>query len=319
MVGYYVGTLLELQQTEAVITPSIYGTMIGLLVGLVLIFIEQRLRRVSLRGLSSIVFGLLLGIFMAKMIIKIMTLIPLSPFVLSVSELVITIIFSYLGAVMALRGKDEFNIVIPYVRFKRQDASDGAVLLDTSSIIDGRICDIYKSGFLSGRLIVVRSVLQELQQLADSNNDMKRQKGRRGMELLRNMQKDTTIEIKIHEDDITNATGVDGKLIALAKIMDASICTTDFNLGKIAAVQGINVLNINTLANSVKPIVFAGDMIEVKLVKEGKEQHQAVGYMDDGTMIVVSDANQYVGQTKNVVISSVLQTSAGKMIFAKLG
>jgi len=317
LVGYYVGTLVDLKSFDSTVEHyPIMGAQIGCVCGLILIFIEGRLRRVSVRGLSSVVFGLLLGIFMAKLISNIISLLPLGDFVLAVSEIVLTLIFSYLGAVMALRGKDEFNIIIPYVRFKRQDVSEGYVLLDTSAIIDGRIYDIYKTGFLSGRLIVARSVLKELQQLADSEDEIKRGKGRRGLDLVHKMQEDSKVEIRVHEDDPTAAPDVDSKLILMAKVMEASICTTDFNLSRVAIVQGIPTLYVPDLASSMKPTVFQGDKISISLVKEGKEHDQAVGYLADGTMVVVSNAKDDIGQTASVEITSILQTQAGRMIFA---
>ena len=309
VVGYYVGELLF---------QPLFGLQVGLLSGLLLIFVESRLRRVSVRGLSSVVFGLLLGVFMAKLLSDIISLLPLGEFILSVARVALTVIFSYLGAVMALRGKDEFNIIIPYVRFRRQDVKEGIILLDTSAIIDGRISDIYKLNFLIGRLVVPRFVLQELQKLADSSDDIKRQRGRRGLELLKLMQNDPKVDVHIHEDEMTEVGEVDAKLVSLAKLMDARICTTDFNLAQTASLQTIEVLNVNELANSVKSVVFIGEELDVKLTKDGKEANQAVGYMDDGTMVVVSDAKRFVGQNVHAVVTSVLQTQSGKMIFAKL-
>jgi len=218
----------------------------------------------------------------------------------------------------ALRGKDEFNIIIPYVRFRRQDVKEGVILLDSSAIIDGRISDICKAHFLNGRLVAARFILQELQSLADSADDIKRERGRRGLELLQTMKNDPEIDIHIHEDELTDNSDVDSKLITLAKIMDARICTTDFNLNRTATLQGIEVLNVHELVNAVKSVLFTGDTIEVKLIKEGKETHQAVGYMEDGTMIVVSEARKLIGQSVMADVTSVLQTQAGKMIFAKL-
>ena len=308
-VGYYIGTIVD---------HPILVLEIGLLFGLVLIFLEQRMHSISMRGLSAMVFGLLLGVFMAKLISDILALIPLGQFFHSVSRVILTIIFSYLGAVIALREKDEFNIVIPYVRFNRQDASGGSILVDTSAIIDGRIVDIYKTKFIPGRLVVPRCVLIELQKLADSADDIKRQRGRRGMELLRMMQSDPKVDLHIHEDDMTEEFGVDTKLMRLAKLLDAKICTTDFNLSRIAALQKINVLNVYELVNAVKSVVFTGENLNVRLVKEGKEADQALAYMDDGTMIVVSDARHLIGQKVTVKVTSVIQTQAGKMIFAKI-
>ena len=295
-----------------------HGVVIGLLGASALIFIEAHMRKVTVRGLSSMVFGLLLGFFMAKLISDILSLIPLGDYIHAISRVILTIVFSYLGAVMALRGKDEFNIIIPYVRFRRQDLKEEVILLDTSAIIDGRISDIYKTGFLAGRLVVPRFVLQELQRLADSDDDTKRQRGRRGMEIVRAMQEDAAVDVRVHEDDMTGHEGVDIKLMKLAKLMDARICTTDFNLTRVASIQSVIVLNINDLVNSGKALVFPGEELEVRLLKEGKEQNQAVGYMEDGTMVVVTDARKFIGQKIKVYVSSALQTQAGRMIFAKL-
>lgn len=307
--GYYVGSLLQV---------PMLGLGIGVGSAVLLILLERSMQRVSVRGLSSMVFGLLLGFFMAKLLSDILSLVPLTEFVRSVSRVILTLMFSYLGTVIALRGKDEFNIIIPYVKFRRQDVKDGVVLLDSSAIIDGRITDIYKTHFLVGRLVVPRFILHEIQALADSADDTKRERGRRGLELLRLMREDSKMDVHIHEDDLIGSEPVDSKLIRLARMMDARICTTDFNLGRTAELQGVDVLNVNELVHAVKSVLFTGDQIEVKLIKEGKESHQAIGYMDDGTMIVVSNARELIGQQVKVDVTSVLQTQAGKMIFAKI-
>ncbi len=311
VVGYYVALLLHVKD-------PLSGVFIGLLCGLILIFIEFRLRRVSVRGLSSVVFGLLLGIFMAKMIANILALMPLDPFISSISELVLTLVFSYLGAVMALRGKDEFNVIIPYVRFKRQDLADQIYLIDSSAIIDGRVFEIFRIKSIEGRMVVPRFILQELQKLADSADDLKRQKGRRALELLRNIQSDSKMDLHIHEDELTGTQSADEKLVILAKTMDARICTTDFNLSQRAFLQGVNILNIQELANSLRPVLFVGDVLDLRLVKEGKDHDQAVGFLDDGTMVVVVHARSSIGQNVKVQATSILQTQTGKMIFAKL-
>lgn len=307
--GYYIGLFFQL---------PVLGIQAGCLSGLVLIFLESRMRRVSVRGLSSMVFGLLLGVFMAKLISDIMMFLPIGVFWHSVTKVILTLIFSYLGAVMALRGKDEFSIIVPYVRFRRQDSRDKVILLDTSVIIDGRVADIYKINFIPGRLVVTRSVLQELQALADSADDLKRQRGRRGLELLKSMRADPKLDLSIHEDEFHRDQLVDERLIEQAKMMDAALCTNDFNLSEIAALQGVEVLNIQELARSVTPVLFNGDALTVRLVKEGKENAQAVAYMDDGTMVVVNRAKDKIGQDVTVRVNSILQTNAGKMIFADL-
>jgi uncharacterized protein YacL len=308
-VGFYLGSI----QNQYVL-----GLGFGLTAGIMLILLESSLTRVSVRGLSSMVFGLLLGFFMAKLLTDILSLLPLGDFVQSILRVILTLLFSYLGAVMALRGKDEFQIIIPYVRFKRQDVNERTVLLDTSAIIDGRIADIYKSNFFLGRIVIPRFVLQELQKVADSQDNLKRQKGRRGMEVIKNLQKDGKIDLIIHEDDVPGEQEVDTKLVRLAKMMEARICTTDYNLSRIASIQGVEVLNINELVNAVRPVVLAGEELDIRLVKEGREPNQAVGYMDDGTMVVVSEARKLIGQKVKSVVTSVLQTQAGRIIFAKL-
>jgi len=309
IIGYQIGIINQ---------NPLVGLGLCLLGGSLLILVEANLRQVSVRGLSSMVFGLLLGLFMAKLVADIISLLPLGEVLKPILRVILTLVFSYLGAVMALRGKDEFNLIIPYVRFKRQDLKDGVVLLDTSAIIDGRVSDIFKSGFLGGRLVVPRFILHELQRLADSEDDTKRQRGRRGMEILKVMQKDPVTDVRIHEDDLSGNEAVDLKLVKLAKIMDGRICTTDFNLSRIASIQGIEMLNINDLVNAVKPVVFTGEELEIKLLKEGKEANQAVGYLEDGTMVVVSDGRRALGQTVKVYITSALQTQAGRMIFARM-
>lgn len=310
VVGYYIGFLLD---------EPLIGAQYGLVCSLILILIEKLISKVSVRGLSSVVFGLLLGVLMAKLISNILNLLPLGDFLSSVSEIVLTLIFSYFGAVMALRGKDEFNIIIPYMRFKKQNSYEGKTLLDTSAIIDGRVHDIYNAKFLSGRLVVPSFVLKELQVISDSNDDVKRQKGRRGLEILKKMQEDRHIDITIHdEDELGMGEGVDTKLIHLAKLMDARVCTTDFNLASIASFQGVEILNVNELANVVKPVVFIGEGLRLKLIKKGKEPGQAVAYLDDGTMVVVKNAAEFIGQDKEVIISSIIQTQTGKMVFGQI-
>jgi len=273
-VGYFIGSLL---------LEPVLGALTGCLCGLVLIFLEQRMHRVSVRGLSSMVFGLLLGVFMANLLSNILSLLPLGDFTQSVTRVTLTLIFSYLGAVMALRGKDEFNIIIPYVRFQRRNLDEGVTVLDTSAVIDGRIADIYKTNFLSGRLIVPRFVLQELRKIADSDDDIKRERGRRGIEILRLMQDDPKVDIYIHEDELEEKQDVDAQLVKMAKIMESRICTVDFNLARTASLQGVEVLNIHELVDAIKSVVFTGEKFQVKLVKEGKEKGQALAYMDDGT------------------------------------
>lgn len=294
------------------------GIAMGALVAIILILGEVGLRKVSVSGLSSAVFGLILGLIMAKLVGDAFSLTTLDASLLSRIRVGLTLIFCYLGMVMALRGKDEFNIIIPYVRLRRQDQSQDVVLLDTSVIIDGRIVDICKTRFLGGKVIIPKFVLRELQQIADSTDPIKRQRGRRGLEILNTIQNEPGMDITIHEQDFSETSEVDAKLVLLAKLLEAKILTVDFNLNRVASIQGIKVLNINELANALKPVVFPGEEMHIKLIKEGKEHNQAVGYLDDGTMVVVEDARRLIGQDVNVLVTSVLQTQAGRMIFTKI-
>jgi uncharacterized protein YacL len=217
-----------------------------------------------------------------------------------------------------LRAKDEFNLVIPYVKFMRENKPERLVLLDTNIIIDGRIQDVCATGFLDAVFIVPRFVLNELQYIADAADDVKRVRGRRGLEVLKMLQLNPCVEVKFHENDVPDVKEVDGKLIQLAKMLPAEILTNDHNLGRIAELQHVKVLNFNELAKSLRPVVLPGEKLTVRLLKEGREPQQAVAYLDDGTMIVVNRARRLVGQEIEVTVSSVLQTAAGRMAFAEV-
>jgi len=263
------------------------------------------------------VFGLLLGIIMSKLVADAFSLLPLGEDIMSLVRTTLTLTFCYLGMTIAMRGKDNFNIVIPYVRLSRQDQSETITIVDTSVIIDGRIVDICKTRFIENKLVVPRFVLRELQQIADSSDSIKRQKGRRGLEVLNILQKEMGLDIVVNEEDFPDIKEVDAKLVKLAQLLEAKVLTVDFNLNRVATIQGIKVLNINELANALKPVVFPGETMEVKLLKEGKEVNQAVGYLEDGTMVVVEEARKFIGQSVRVVVTSVMQTQAGGMIFTK--
>ncbi|MBI5144880.1 MAG: PIN domain nuclease [Candidatus Omnitrophica bacterium] len=297
---------------------GLMGAIVGGFLALLIILMEIGMRKVSVKGLSSMVFGLILGLIMAKLLTDAFSLARIPPDQLALVRVTLTIVFCYLGMVIGLRGKDEFNIIIPYVRLRRQDQTRELTILDTSVIIDGRILDVCKTNFLEGRLIIPRFVLRELQQIADSTEPLKRQRGRRGLEILHTVQKEYGQNISLHEEDFAEVPEVDAKLVKLAKLLEAKILTVDFNLNRVASIQGVTVLNINELANALKPVVFPGEHMQVKLIKEGKEHNQAVGYLDDGTMVVVEDARRLIGQEVKVAVTSVLQTQAGRMIFTKI-
>ena len=276
------------------------------------------MRRASVSGLSAAVFGLIFGLIMAVLLSFALNMVPMTETVRASLRVVLMLIFCYLGMVIAMRGKDEFNLVIPYVRLTRQDVSAELIILDTSVIIDGRILDISQTKFIEGRFLIPRFVLKELQQIADSKDSLKRNRGRRGLEILSKIQKNPHIDVRIHEEDFPDMADVDGKLVKLAKVLNAKVFTNDFNLGKVAELQGVRILNINELANALKPIVLPGEMLEVKVVKEGKEYNQGIGYLDDGTMVVIENGKHLLGQPAKTIVTSVLQTTAGRMIFAKM-
>ena len=306
---------------EASLAPRSAKTQIrkGAAAAFFIILLEHGLGKVSLRGLSAAVFGLILALMVSRFLTDAIDLIPqLDKTTGSAIKLVLVLLLAYLGMVFAMRGRDEFNLIIPYVKFERQDQKDMVLLLDTSVIIDGRILDICQTKFVEGRFVVPRFVLKELHQVADSSDALKRNRGRRGLDILNKLRKVPAVSVKIHEEDFPEITGVDEKLVKLAKLLGAQVLTNDYNLNKVAEFQGVTILNINELANALRPVVLPGEEMEVRLVKEGKEHNQAVAYLDDGTMVVVDNARKLIGSPAHVSVTSVLQTSAGRMIFAKL-
>ncbi|MDD4294586.1 MAG: PIN domain nuclease [Candidatus Omnitrophica bacterium] len=298
--------------------PQFYGILGGLAIGIVVVLIEAMARKVSLKGLTSAVFGICLGLLLAKLFGEALKVFHMDKIIVDNTQYIVSVIFIYLGLTLGLKGESEFNVVIPYVKFKRQELREEAIVVDTSSIIDGRILDIVKTGFLEARFLVARFVLNELQALADSTDHMKRQKGKRGIEMLHLLKKEPNIEVVIFDDEVTAVKTVDEKIIHLGKERDAKVLTTDYNLNRIAQLQGVQVLNINDLANALKPIFVAGERFSLRLVKEGKEHNQSIGYLDDGTMVVVENAKWLIGKTANVEVNSVLQSPSGRIVFAKL-
>jgi uncharacterized protein YacL len=294
------------------------GSGVGFVGAILIVFLELGMRRFSIRNLSAAVFGLVFGFFMAWILTSVLRLIPMSIEMFASFQIVLILVFCYLGMVIAMRGKDEFNLIIPYVKFARQDKKDDIIILDTSVIIDGRIADILHTRFVEGRFVIPRFVLKELQQIADSQDALKRNRGRRGLDILNKIQKSPDFEVRIQEEDFPEVKEVDAKLVKLAKLLSGKIFTNDFNLNKIAEIQGVPVLNINELANTLRPVVLPGESMDVRITKEGKEYNQGIAYLDDGTMVVVDNSKHMIGQAAKVIVTSVLQTSAGRMIFARL-
>ncbi len=295
---------------------------IGSGVALVIVLLEAFGRQVSLKGLSSAAFGIFLGLTLAWIVGKTLEQLPIRKDVpqdfINNIKIFVTFIFVYLGLTLGIKGKDEFHLVIPYVKFKRQEMTEESIVMDTSSIIDGRILDIVKTKFIEAKFIVPRFVLNELHALADSTDHMKRQKGKRGIEILHSLKKEPNIEVEVLDQPVDEAHSVDEKIVRLTQTLDSKVLTTDYNLNRIAQLQGVSVLNINDLANALKPSFIAGQRFSLKLIKEGKEQNQAIGYLEDGTMVVVEGAKRLIGKTVTVEVSSVLQSSSGRIVFTKL-
>jgi len=296
----------------------IVAVVIGLATGGAVIGVDKLLKGFSLRGLSSATFGLFIGWTISYFIGNSVLFSFIDPDTKLIAQIIMYVVTAYLGMVIALRGSDEFNLVIPYVCFRREDRPERLVIVDTNVVIDGRILDVCATGFLNAVLIVPRFVLHELQYIADAAEETRRARGRRGLEVLKALQKNPHVEVKIHEDDVAAIKEVDGKLVQLAKMLNAEIVTNDYNLNRIAELQRVKVLNLHELAKALRPVVLPGERLAVKLVKEGREPDQAVAYLDDGTMIVVNRARRHIGHEIDVIIDSVLQTSAGRMAFGDL-
>ncbi len=316
-----IGGLLSAQFGADYSVLPVWGWfVIGLAFGGCLIGVEillHRLSGVSIRGSSAAVFGLIFGLIMAKLLSDAIGSAGLEPRAMNVIRLIMTWVLVYMGMVIAMRGQNEFNLVIPYVSFTRQNRLDDRFVIDTSAIIDGRIADLCKTRFLEGRLVIPRFVLRELQTIADSSDAIKRNRGRRGLDVLRELQRQTAIEVRIHEDDASLTGEVDEKLVKLAQLIDAKLVTTDYNLNKVAELQGVVALNVNELAQVLRSVVLPGEPLEVKPIKEGKEPNQSVAYLDDGTMVVVENGRHLIGQTIRAMVISVLQTAAGRMVFVR--
>ena len=296
------------------------GLILGLLLGLIVILADRLLKGVSLRLFSSATFGLLLGLIFANLLMASQVLRYQSETMQWAVRLVVYAVFGYLGMMLAMRSsRDEFSLIIPYVRFARETTQHEPLVVDTNVIIDGRIADLCATGFLSSSLIVPRFILDELQTLADSHDPTKRERGRRGLEILNQLQRSRELELRIHETSAEDAdVGTDARLVRIAKVLKARLLTNDHALTQIARLERVGVLNLSDLARALRPSVVAGDELDLHLVKEGREAHQAVGYLPDGTMIVVNHARPHVGKTRKVVVSSALQTAAGRLIFAEL-
>jgi uncharacterized protein YacL len=306
--------------SSAFIGDSWPGLAIGIVLGLVVVLIDRLLKGVSLRLFSSATFGLLIGWIFANLLIASDVLRYQSETVQWATRLIVYAVFGYLGMMLAMRSsRDEFSLIIPYVRFARETTQHEPLVVDTNIIIDGRIADLCATGFLSRSLIVPRFILDELQLLADSHDPTRRERGRRGLEILNQLQRAKDMELTIHNTTDDDADlGIDARLVRAAKVLKARLLTNDYALAQVARLQQVPVLNLVDLTRALRPALVAGDEVDLALVKEGREPHQAVGYLPDGTMIVVNHARAHVGKTRTVVVGSALQTAAGRLIFGEL-
>ena len=296
-----------------------YGLMVGFGLGAVLIAIDEMVKGLSLRTFSAASFGLLIGSVIAWMVDRSELFRYADEKIHWVIRLALFLAFSYIGMILAMRSnKEDFTLIIPFVRFAPHGQQQNFLLLDTSVLIDGRIVELLENRLFEGVIVVPRFVLKELQTLADSADATKRARGRRGLDMAGRLQSNFHLELKIHEADIPEERDVDGKLVRLAKLTSARLFTNDFNLSKVAELQGVSRVNLNELAHYLKTIVHPGDEFPVKIVREGKDRGQGVGFLPDGTMIVVNQAQTFLNQQVEVLVSNVVQTGAGKMIFADL-
>ena len=295
------------------------AALFGAAFGFFAIFLERRFARVSLKRTLGITVGVVSGLFSAALVSVVLShLGEENSAAIHFMQIVCLLVLVYFGAATGAAKGELLNLgAFGGVFGSESEPHSMNKILDTSVIIDGRIADIAETGFLDGVLVIPQFVLHELQMVADSQDSMKRTRGRRGLDVLQRIQKMTNVTVRIAEEDFPNVHEVDMKLIELAKVYNCKIVTNDFNLNKVAQVRGVEVLNINELTNSLKPVVLPGELMRVFILKEGKEYNQGVAYLDDGTMVVVDNARRMISKTVDISVTSVLQTTAGKMIFGK--
>ncbi|MBL8793642.1 MAG: PIN domain-containing protein [Planctomycetia bacterium] len=327
IIGLATAALTHFQRSEYDnLGPSAFWAI--LVIGLLTIAGDVLIRDKQISTISALSFGLLIGLLLGLLFS-----LALEPFILGsfppnrmpaaslLMRLFITVVCCYITVSTLLQTKDEFRFIIPYVEFSKQTRGGRPLVLDTSVIIDGRIADICDTRIIDTKLIVPRFVLLELQQVADSSDKLKRNRGRRGLDMLKRMQSNPKVEMEIHEGNLAELRGVnkvDERLVLLARALGARVVTNDFNLNKIAQLQGVEVINLNELANAVKSVALPGEGMLVRIVKPGDQAGQGVGYLEDGTMIVVEQGRPHVGQEVNITVTSVLQNPAGRMIFGRI-
>jgi uncharacterized protein YacL len=320
------GRMATLARPSDPIHPAVIFTGVMLL-GVGAVLVDLLTRRKQIQTISAIYFGLIVGLILSYFLQLALepTLALLGPSfpepLRQAAIAMLSVIICYVCVSMLLQTKDDFRFIIPYMEFSREIKGARPLVLDTSVIIDGRIADVTEARIIDQPIVVPHFVLQELHGIADSSDKLKRNRGRRGLDVLNRLQKMPGVEIKIHDADLpelANVPEVDQRLVILAKHLDGKVVTNDYNLNKIARLQGVDVINLNDVANALKPVVLPGESLSVKLLKRGEEPGQGVGYLDDGTMVVAEQAAHRIGDVVRLTVTSVLQTSAGRMIFGRL-
>jgi len=293
------------------------GLFIGLGAGTIFMTLQMLATRQLASVVVTLVFGILVGCLLAYFLIKVLDLLneDMAQKARMYRNFAIAVVLSFLSVLTILHVKDDFKFVIPFVELKREGGGLKPVVLDTSAIIDGRIADLMDTKVIDTQVIVPRFVLQELQQVADSQDKLKRNRGRRGLDILNRLRK--TKNVEVHEVELPDIAGVDAKLVRLAKNLDARIVTTDFNLNKVAQVQGVEVINVNDVASALRPVVLQGEKLRIKVIRTGESAGQGVGYLEDGTMVVAEECASKVGQEVDLTVTNVLQTSSGRLIFGR--
>jgi uncharacterized protein YacL len=297
---------------------GLIGAVLGLLLGYLILKIEEKLKEIPLKIIIGTLVGITIGLFITNLFISRLLLTHAKdiPITLPI-YILLYFVMGYLGFRIGEKKSHTLDLSkVPLIG--KSEQTEGNKILDTSAIIDGRIADLCETGFIEGTFIIPQFVLYEIQHIADLQDPVRKTRGRRGLEILHRLQKQTQVKVKIVDIDFPKLKDVDSKLIALAKSLEGKIVTNDYNLNKVAELQGISVLNMNELATALKPAILPGEMLSIKIVKEGKEHGQGIGYLDDGTMIVVDDAKRLIGKSIDVIVTSLLQTTSGRMIFARI-
>jgi uncharacterized protein YacL len=296
---------------------AVFGGVMSLALGV--IAIDVAVRHKQLEVISATYFGLIVGLFMTYILGLAMTPLQLEPKYQHPVQLLLGLVICYTCISLLMQTKDDFRFVIPYVEFSKEVKGSRPCVLDTSVVIDGRIADVVETHLFDGDLVMPKFVIGELQAIADSSDRLRRSRGRRGLDILNRLRNNPKIELQIFERELPEFAGqpVDVKLVSLAKHLRGKLITNDYNLNKVARLHDVDVINLNDIANALKPLFLPGEQVEVRIVKIGEEQGQGVGYLDDGTMVVVEGGREHIHKNVTVAVTSVLQTSAGRMVFGR--